>query len=468
MAIREAVKALFERAPSAAELFQQGMYGAAVKAIPFNGYGGGDLTWAGSYAWNPYANSAVNYKREAGDLGGSSLVMAAVNWMGTNLPEAPLQVLKQKSAKVMEPVLDHPMSDLLQHPTRYLTKDGNPREWYSSELLWKAFAFSWIIDGNVYIRKVRNASGQVIQLWYEPHFTCRPRWPQDGSEFISHYEVLRNGLWYRVEVEDIIHSRYGIDPNTPQLGLSPVASVYREIFTDGERARYSALILKNGGVIPFIISPDPAAANASLSAREIKDEWEYRTTGDNLGRPMVLTGPIKVQDIGVSPEKLLVEKASAIPEERLAAVIGIPAAVLGYGVGLDQTKVGATMRELREQAYESFLIPTQRVIAGELKAQLLPEFGDTKGLDVKHDLAQVRVLQEDRKALFERETMAFEKDIKTRAEVRSALGLDTKPEDEIYFSQWRETLKPAPEMPPLNVAAQPQLVNGKDQSKVVH
>lgn len=402
------------------------------KAIPFPADGGqGWATW-NQYA-NPYLNTNLNYKNEAGDLSGSSLVMAAVNWGGTVLPESPVQVLRKSADDTLTPVEAHPMTELLAHPTRHYVGDRE-RGYYAGELLWKAFMFSWIVDGNVYFRKVRNAAGQPVQLWYEPHFTIRPRWPQDGREFISYYEVLRNGLWYRVESDDVIHFRYGIDPTNDRLGLSPVASLYREIFTDNERARYSALILRNGGVIPWLLSPDPALSGATgLSAQEIKSAWEYATTGDNVGRPMVLSGAVKAQRVGSSPDEMLVDKASIIPEERVAAVLGIPAAVLGFGAGLEQTKVGATMRELREQAYEGFVIPTQRLIAGELRSQLLPDFGDTTDLVVKHDLSGVRVLQDDHNALYQRETLAYEKGIITRAEARSALGLKTTPEDDVYF-----------------------------------
>lgn len=438
------------------------------RPIPYpSGNGGSGLDWQ-MYGFPQYQNSAINYKREAGNLSGSSLIMAAVNWTGTALPEAPIDVKKRKgkSAKVFEPLPDHPMAELLSHPTRYVEGDETS-EWYAGELLWKAFAFSWIIDGNVYFRKVRNPLGQVIQLWYEPHFTCRPRWNQDGSEFISYYEVERNGQWYPVSKKDVVHFRYGVDPERPQVGLSPVASLYREVFTDGERARYSSLILRNGGVVPFILSPDPAANSVKLDPKEIKNEFEYRTTGDNLGKPIVLTGAVKVQSVGSTPDTLLVDKASTIPEERVAAVIGIPAAVLGYGVGLEQTTVGATMRELREQAYESFLIPTWRLLAAELQSQLLPDFeSDTKDLHVAHDLSHVRVLQDDRDKLFTRECLAYEKGIKKRSEVRSALGLDSDPKiDDVYYVlAASEQPKPEPLQLPEGDPQPKQLVNGKAKS----
>lgn len=319
--------------------------------IPFpNAWTGGETAY-GQWNWhNPYANTAINYKRAMGDLTGSSLLMAAVNWAGMAFPEAPLQVLEKKSAKIKEPIENHPMIDLLEHPTRYQSKNG-PREYFAGELLWRSFAASYILDGNVYFRKVRNNFGEVIQLWPENSSTIRPRWPKDGSEWISYYEVIRNGVWYRVggpngTADDVIHFRYAlptgmtVDPLNDRLALSPVASLYREIFTDGERARYNALIFKNGGVIPFLLTPDPANM-AGLKPKEIKEEFEYRMGGDNIGRPMVLTGAAKLTAMGATPDQLLIEKASWIPATRVAAALGIPAGVLGLEPGLEQTKVGA-------------------------------------------------------------------------------------------------------------------------------
>lgn len=426
---------------------------AAIKSLPFSGRGGGNSNGPYWLDWNPYPRTAINYANEVGDLGGSSLIMSAVNWTGTVLPEAPVQVVKRTSPKVFEPLPDHPMVALIERPNPY----------YSGDLLWKAFGLSWIIDGNVYLLKIRNPRGQVIQLWYEPHFNVRARWPADGSEFISYYEVQRDGQWLRVEVEDIIHFRYGIDPNNPRSGLSPVASVLREIFTDGERARYSGLILRNGGVIPYIVTPDPTTSSVGIDKEEFKAEWMARTTGDNVAKPLVLDSAVRVQALGLSPEQMLVDKASQIPEERISAVIGIPAIVLGFGAGLARSTY-SNFSEARESAYESFVIPTQRIIAAELAVQLLPEFGDTANLKVNHDLSQVRVLQPDRDKLFVRECLAYEKGVKTRAEARSALGLDAGPDDDVYFTEPQQSVE-APAVDLLDAAEMPkQLMNGKQQA----
>ena len=87
-----------------------------------------------------------------------------------------------------------------------------------------------------------------------------------------------------------------------------------------------------------------------------------------------------------------------IPEERVTAVFGLPAIVAGLGAGLDRSTF-ANFKEAREAAYESNIIPTQRLLGAELKTQLLADFvGETDTWDLEFDLARVRVLQEDEDA----------------------------------------------------------------------
>lgn len=409
---------------------------SAVKGVPFSTYGGGGPgSPYGSTSFYPnqtyYPNTTINWTQEAGPLTSSSLVMVAVNWAGIQFAHAPIQVQKPIDNGA-ETIAGHQVTKLFERPNPY----------YSGPALWKALMLSAIIDGNMYIRKVRNAGGLGLpaELWYEPHFTTRVRYPADGSAFIGYYEVLRNGQWYRVETEDMIHIRIGIDPYNDRLGLSPVASAHREIFTDNERARYGAMVLKNGGVIPYILSPNDDTAY--IDSKEVKKEFEYQIQGDNVGRPIVLSGPVKAQEWGATPEELLIDKASIIPEERLAALIGIPAAVLGFGAGLNQTKVGATMRELREQAYENFILPLQALIAAELNVQLLPEFGPAEA-KVSFDLRNVKILQDDQDKLAIRQSLLYQRGVITRAEARRTFNLPTTPADDVYFVE-----KATPAMPP--------------------
>jgi hypothetical protein len=152
----------------------------------------------------------------------------------------------------------------------------------------------------------------------------------------------------------------------------------RELFTDDEAANYTASMLRNVGVPPVVLAP---GAHASPVLKELQ-QTKQRYQESPRAMPVAGAGdvrPTTVDQLGFNPQQMDVRNLRRVPEERISAVLGIPAAVVGLGTGLDNTKVGATMSEMREQAYESNIIPTQRLMAAELRTQLLPDFGDVRG-----------------------------------------------------------------------------------------
>ena len=64
----------------------------------------------------------------------------------------------------------------------------------------------------------------------------------------------------------------GIDPNNTRKGLSPLASLYREIFTDDEAANMTASLMRNIGVPGVVLSP----ANTSGPTGRFKDPEEMK------------------------------------------------------------------------------------------------------------------------------------------------------------------------------------------------
>lgn len=328
----------------------------------------------------------------------NAIVMAAVNWIARTFPEAPPRVLK-RSGTEMAAIPDHPLTQLLRRP--------NP--FYSGVLLWTATIASWILTGNAYWIKERSQAGRVVRLWWIPSNLITPAWPDDGTEFVSHYEYKPDGrsIPLRVETTDIVHIRYGLDPDNPRLGLSPLASLFREIFTDDQAANFTAALLRNLGVPGVVIVPDDGGLEiGQQEADQIKDEFSARFSSDRRGEPLVLSSRAKVQVLSFSPEQMDLRNNRRVPEERITAVIGIPAIVAGLGAGLDRSTF-ANYAEAREAAYESNIIPAQRLFAEELRVQLLGDFADITRTEIDFDLSQVRVLQDDQNKLVERLTRAL-------------------------------------------------------------
>ncbi len=375
-----------------------------------DGAGGNWSTWGRSFI------SSQNYYAAAHtDPNVNSIVMACVLWICRTFPEAPIQVTEEDEDGTVTPIKRHPLTVLLRKPNPY----------YSGVLLWYASITDFLTTGNAYWLKVRSGSGKVVELWWVPQFMIQPQWPKDGSVFISNYIYRPDADQHiPIDVQDVVHLRYGIDPRNTRKGLSPLASLLQEIFSDDEAGRFTSAILKNLGVPGVVLSPnDPGQGVVNAEDLErIKGEFMARFGGERRGEPLIMSGKTSVDVLSFSPQQMDLKALRMVPEERISACLGIPAAVAGLGAGLERTKVGATMREMREQAYESCIIPTQRLLAAELDAQLLPEFTDDPSAEVGFDLSKVRVLQADEDKVHERARGALLSGLLTRNKALLMIG----------------------------------------------
>ena len=366
-----------------------------------------------------------NYAKEVGTGLGSNVIMSPVQWVMRTFPESPVSLTKTKADGTTEPVITHPFLDLLDHPN----------DFYTYETMIMATMLSWSIAGNAYWLKVRNGINGVIQLWYVPHWMMTPKAHQtDASIFIDHYEYNPNGQVFHVPIEDVVHFRFGLDPRNVRLGLSPLGAVLREVFTDDEASNYGASILRNMGVPGVIISPeDDSEGFDEKTANEIKEKYGQSFTGDRRGEAMVMTRKVKVDTFAFDPKKLNLGDMRDISEERVTAALGIPAAVVGFGAGLQQTKVGATMNALIRLAWTGNIIPSQRPIGQTLQRQLLIDFDRDKGLTVGFDNSKVSALQEDKDKKIKRLSDGVMKGWAKVSDVREAEGLIVEESDRVYL-----------------------------------
>lgn len=409
--------------------------------------------------------SHFNYAREVGSGLQSSVLTATVFWIMRRFAESKIIIERDDEEEI-----EHPLLDLLAKP--------NP--FYGGRAMRMGLALSYVMDGNAYLIKVRDRQLRPVQLWYVPHWFMEPHWPEaDDTVFVDYYSYYVNGREIKVPVEDVVHVRFGVDPVNVRKGLAALKALYREVFTDDEAANFTAALLRNFGVPGLLISPDSDDAIVDdATPKEVKAFFRERFSGDNRGEPLVMKSKTRVEQFGFDPKALDLGRLRQIPEERVTAVLGVPAAVVGFGTGLEQTKVGATMKELRESAYEDCIIPMQNAFADEYDRALMVEFEpDTKGVHVAYDVSDVRVLQEDENKKAERVTGLVAGTLITVAEARRELGYEVKPEHEVYLQKVNVFLVPdltteaepepvnpgqgpEPPIPPDETPAQPQPKNG--------
>lgn len=366
----------------------------------------------------------VNYQREVGNLLDASVVMAPVQWVQRALPEATLVVKSRKRNGEVDMIDDHPMLALIQKP--------NP--FYADIVLIWGTVLSMLTDGNAYWFIVRNGYNQPAELWYVPHWMVEPK-SEPGDEYIGHYRYSPGGgvAPMKIDPEDVVHFRHGINPRNMLKGIAPLDSAIREIYMDNESSAFVSALLKNMGVPGVVISPKGGAMAATGDVDATKSWFQEQFGGDNRGKPLVMGAPTDVQPYGFNPQQMNMSESRDIAEERVCALLGIPAAVVGFGSGLQSTKVGATMEEMRKLAWHNGVLPIARLIADELQRSLLPLFPKTQGQTVDWDTDDVRAMQEDEDKKTERWNKRLGSGGVTIYDYRVALGMDADDSHRIYL-----------------------------------
>jgi HK97 family phage portal protein len=354
--------------------------------------------------------------------------MAPVQFIQRTFTQSVPVVEERADARKWKPLDDHPAERLL----------ADPNAFYDGDTLAKAFLLSWFLDGNAYLLKARNQLRAVVQLWYVPHWLIAPKWPLGGGRFITHYEYNPDGRGNQnVPVEDVIHLRVGLDPRNPRKGLSPIKAALREVLTDEEASAFSAFLLGNMGVPGGVIAPK--STDQPMSTDEIAEMKEYMKTGftgKKRGNWLVLGQPTDVNQFGFDPNRLMLGPLRDISEERICAMIGVPAAVVGFGAGLQSTKVGATMRELVKLARVNCIEPTQTTIGRQIGRQLLPDFEpEPEQFRIVYDNSEVSMFIEEQDAVAKRAEGLYGGGLATRDEGRRIVGLDPVGDDSFADAQ---------------------------------
>jgi HK97 family phage portal protein len=391
----------------------------------------------------------------------SNVLMSPVMWVMRAVTES-LLVVQRREVDAGGGLL---WRRSLDHDVEFLVRRPNP--FYNADALWKGTALSYTMDGNAYWRKIRNAFGDVIQLWYVPHWMIKPVFPADGSVFISHYEMSGgiNGP-IKLASRDVVHFRFGLDPENQRLGFSPLKAVLAEVLTDDEAALFSKKILENMGVPGLMVSPKEGIVKEGERER-LETYLNNGFRGDRRGLALVMGKATEITQFGFDPNKLMLANLRDISEERVCAALGIPSAVVGFGSGLQSTKVGATMRELVKLARVQCLNPMLWTFGETVSEQLLPDFAGEKFLRTfrcRFDVSEVSAFQEDAKSEAERVALLVREGILRVDRGQQILGLEVDTSRAIYLKQEQSAAPTAPDEPAPDASPDPEEENTDDTS----
>jgi HK97 family phage portal protein len=385
--------------------------------------------------WNKFwtdTGTPIDFAKDLRDFRESPIVMAGAGWIARGLNAPRMHVVDLDVDNKEQEVPDHPLVDLWNKPNRF----------YSGRDMWRGIAFSWVVDGDAYLLKVRNRLGQLAELWYEPHWTIRPKWVENSrgdDGFISNYEVNRMGTWYSVALDDVFVLRDGIDPAT-RKGWSPTSALIREYYTEQRLAQFTAISAKNGFVPPWVLgvgSEENPPAEGTVKDFKAKILEQMAT---NPGQPLVVSGNVHGVNLATNYKDIDIRSQRQIPQQVFCSVMGISPVSLYFDSGKDQ-QTFANVKQFLEHDYRSYMVPLQGYIAERFTSEILPEFEgqDVGNRKVAWDYADVPEMQRDLAAVAGWAIPGWEKGLFKRNEVRELFSYGSDENDEIYIDQMGQT-----------------------------
>jgi HK97 family phage portal protein len=385
-----------------------------------DGYPGSYPDAFGGAYWNPVAPAPLGRTT----TNWNSAVFACLAVKAKAFQEAPLRLFRTQGDGTEAWLDDHPLMELLADPHPSLSQPE------------VNFWISTCLDtaGEAFLRKIRNRSGEVVQLWPLSPMTVTPETTEPDKRagvFISHY-VLDDGTDHREElpVEDVVHFRNGVDDADHRRGLSPLRRLLREVASDEEATRFLEDLLQNFAVASLAVSVPPGPMLTEDQAKQIRDRLreDYGAAGRNRGKVAVVANGATLTQVGFSPQQLDLKTAHYIPETRICAVMGVPPTLISLASGLEHS-IYNNVRQGQEHFYEQTVVPLWRQAAATYTKQLLrPDYTPDRQLRLRYDLSDVRALQDDQNEVYARNSVAVEKGWITKDEARADVGLAPLPD----------------------------------------
>lgn len=317
------------------------------------------------------------------------------------------------------------------------------------------------IFGNSFLRKRRNASGAPAALEVLPVPYVEPVRPRGQSRAkvvkieytLTDSQAIVAGDSVTLSLDDVIH-RKEIDPLESFWGLPKIVSALKEIDLDQRAVDYLRTYFKNGGTPSGVLKLKGQIA--APERKRIKMQWLEEFSGKKRHSLAVIDQDAEYEAVGTRPDHLkLGESVFDISESRACAVFGVPPVLIGVRIGIMKSTY-SNYASARTSFWNETLRPMYQFLDEDLTLQLAHEFGEPGEYRIRHDLSNVRDLQESTEILWTRAKEGYDSGLITRNEARKIVALPKDEGGEHYKSKTADGKPSKPEAMPLPVPAPPK------------
>lgn len=320
----------------------------------------------------------------------------------------------------------HPILDLLRHP--------NPMQ--SQNDFFQNVEGYFLLSGNSYVLAVGPTVGPPQELW-----TLRPDrvhpLPGAPSEPIAGYDYKPDGVTSHKPYtpEMIWHMRH-FNPFSDLIGMAPLMAAAYAIDQNNEAHLWNLSMLRNQARPPgALVSDLPVSTDQYEQLQNmIAEEWGG---SQNAGRPILLEGGLKWQEMAYSPAEMEWLQGLALSDRDIAKVLNVPSVLIGDV----ERSTYSNWQEARLALWQDTIIPRGCVVRDGLNHWLVPKFGGGY-LDV--DVTRIDALQQVRQQERERTNRTFLAGYITINDARREAGFepDDSESGNLYVWQTKQPLAP--------------------------
>ena len=272
-----------------------------------------------------YDTSAGDWDlKNLGNGESNSAVTSCLQVLGISFSEAVLEVCTKDDKGDKMTIPNHPLTLLMRRPNPYM----------SGDVIQNYIINAMHVHGNAYLLKQKNEAGELVSLYPLMPSMVTPKGSE--TELITHFEYETEQETFKIDNKEIVHFKLGLDPNNHKQGYSPLKTVLREIFGDESAGQMATALLSNMGVPSVMITPKDDFGLSEEEAKQIQMTYQQKVSGRNKGKPLVISGQMQVERLSFSPKDLDIGLLRRVPEERISAVLGVPAILAGLGAGLEK------------------------------------------------------------------------------------------------------------------------------------
>lgn len=336
--------------------------------------------------------NAVSTPRRYDRLADEGYRQNVVAYRAVNLVAKAVASIPFRLKRGDETISEHPLLALLARP--------NPR--LKGENFLYNFTGYYLIAGNAYALKVGPDAGGPKELWLMRPDTMQVLEGKDGLP--AGYEQQVAGKKQRFDAASVLHLK-SFNPLSDWYGLAPLEAAALAVDAHNDGSRWNLALIQNGGTPSGVLYQEDADAPLTdVQFDKLKEQIETQYTGAlNAGRPLLLEGGLKWQDMGMSPKDMDWASAKNMTAREIATAFGVPAQMMG----VPDAQTYANYAEARQSLWEDTVIPLARDIAQELTNWLVPDFESGAGraiepLRLSLDLDDVPALARKRAERFDR------------------------------------------------------------------